>query len=262
MVFNSSRRTLGLIGSVVLLCSIVLSLWMFRDQVSQRYEDENLKITTLTVAFANIHIIERDDKLIMIDAGYPGHGSRIESLLVEEGYDPNQIDYLILSHGHLDHSGGAAYFQKKYKMKVIGHRGDEPSFALGQRDRRPCPTNFIAVAIEMINKDIVLPKFKADILIDGEYDLSQLGFRGKLMPMAGHTEGSTNILFDNKLFVGDLITAVPLLNRPMTHYYMCDLKQNRAQIAENLKLSNVDAWFLGHENPLLPKDVQSYLDRF
>ena len=261
MSLTSYRRPLVFCCITALVVSLALPLWMFRSHVSQRYEDEEIKITTFTVAFANIHIIERDEKLIMIDSGYPGHGSKIEELFAKEGYDPKKIDYLILTHGDPDHSGGAAYFQKKYNMKVIGHRGDEPSFALGQTQTH-CPTNPVASVIAVINKGMVMPKFNADILIDVEFDLATLGFRGKIFPMPGHTDGSTIILFDNKLFVGDLITAFPFLNRPMTHYYMCDLAQNRTQIAKSLELTEVDTWFLGHADPLLPKEIQSFLDGF
>ena len=84
------------------------------DGFKSRYESANLVVTTFSVAFANVYLIERNDKLIMIDSGYPGDEKIIDNLIRKHGFNPENIDYLILTHGHVDHSGGAHYFQEKY----------------------------------------------------------------------------------------------------------------------------------------------------
>ena len=40
------------------------------------------------------------------------------------GLDPAQIKYVIVSHGHGDHSGGAKYLQDKFGARVILSEAD------------------------------------------------------------------------------------------------------------------------------------------
>ncbi len=60
------------------------------------------------------------DGIILIDTIYPYNS---EELVVggmqKLGLDPKQIKYLIISHAHADHIGGAEMIQKKYGAKVV-----------------------------------------------------------------------------------------------------------------------------------------------
>ncbi|MCG8672963.1 MAG: MBL fold metallo-hydrolase [Pseudomonadales bacterium] len=247
------------ITTISLVGFISVAVWFTRDQVTNLLNIDDLKVTTINVSFANIFLIERNDKLIMIDSGNPGHGPRIEAQIDKAGYDPKDIDYLILTHGHLDHSGTARYFKDKYGMKIIGHAGDNESFSTGKR-MHVCPTNRTAKFFKSISGDIKIDPFDVDILINEEYDLDQLGISGKIIPWPGHTDGSIVIQFDDAVFVGDLIAGEPLSPQvPMTHFFMCDLEQNRQQIRRLLEKKEIKTWYLGHFGPLLPEAVEKYL---
>jgi metallo-beta-lactamase class B len=60
------------------------------------------------------------DGIILIDTIFPYNS---EELIVggmqKLGLDPKQIKYLIISHAHTDHIGGAEMLQKKYGMRVV-----------------------------------------------------------------------------------------------------------------------------------------------
>ena len=53
------------------------------------------------------HLITLDDgKKILLDCGlYQGHSSKMEELNREWFFKPSEIDYVVLSHAHIDHSG-------------------------------------------------------------------------------------------------------------------------------------------------------------
>ena len=54
----------------------------------------------------------RDRKNILIESGYPSdHGMLVEGL-TQLGLAPNDIDYLALTHIHLDHAGGAGHLAR------------------------------------------------------------------------------------------------------------------------------------------------------
>ncbi|MBR3648498.1 MAG: MBL fold metallo-hydrolase [Paludibacteraceae bacterium] len=65
------------------------------------------------------HLITTDDDVrILLDCGmYQGKGKETDSRNRELGFDPTKIDYLILSHAHIDHSGLIPYIYR------LGFRG-------------------------------------------------------------------------------------------------------------------------------------------
>ena len=60
------------------------------------------------------HLITTDDgKKILLDCGmYQGKGMETDSMNRNLGFDPETINYLILSHAHIDHSGLIPYMYK------------------------------------------------------------------------------------------------------------------------------------------------------
>lgn len=66
------------------------------------------------------HLITTDSgKRILLDCGmYQGKGMDTDAANRDLGFDPQQIDYVILSHAHIDHSGLIPYIYKH------GFRGD------------------------------------------------------------------------------------------------------------------------------------------
>jgi metallo-beta-lactamase family protein len=65
------------------------------------------------------HLITLDNgKKILLDCGmYQGKGMETDSLNRNLGFSPQEIDYLVLSHAHIDHSGLIPYLSK------LGFRG-------------------------------------------------------------------------------------------------------------------------------------------
>ncbi|WP_227816645.1 MBL fold metallo-hydrolase [Nitrogeniibacter aestuarii] len=59
---------------------------------------------------AAIHVIVSDDALAIVDTGNNDTAPRVMSVLAELGYRPEQVTYVLLTHIHLDHAGGAGAF--------------------------------------------------------------------------------------------------------------------------------------------------------
>ena len=57
----------------------------------------------------------------------------IEPEMQKAGFDPAQIKYILVGHGHADHFGGASYLQMKYHSKVLAAM---PDWAAVQRGGR------------------------------------------------------------------------------------------------------------------------------
>ena len=68
------------------------------------------------------HLITTDKGIkILLDCGmYQGKGMETDSMNRDLGFEPNEIDYLVLSHAHIDHSGLIPYIHTKgFKGTII-----------------------------------------------------------------------------------------------------------------------------------------------
>ncbi|MEH6571317.1 MAG: MBL fold metallo-hydrolase [Halioglobus sp.] len=234
------------------------------DSASIIEDSDARRIVRLDVASANVYVIEENDRRLMIDAGNPGDEDRYEALMQEVGIDPATIDYAILTHGHIDHAGTAASFQERHGIQVIGGAGDQAMMAAGG-DVDYCPTSMTARYIRMTLEGSRYPVFKLDRVIEMDgppVDLAELGMSGRILPHAGHTPGSVVILIGQHAFVGDLIRGGIVANEtPTTHFFMCDLEENRRRIGEILALDGVEQWHPGHFGSFPTKAVRAYLEK-
>jgi glyoxylase-like metal-dependent hydrolase (beta-lactamase superfamily II) len=68
---------------------------------------------------ANAFLIEGDDGLTLIDAGYPGKEAAVFGAIREIGRSPDQLKHLIFTHGHPDHIGSAAAIVRETRCEDL-----------------------------------------------------------------------------------------------------------------------------------------------
>lgn len=71
-------------------------------------------------------VLKTSEGLILIDAMNNEDDARtlIEAGMVKLGLDPKQIKYILVTHGHGDHYGGASYLARKYGARVVASDAD------------------------------------------------------------------------------------------------------------------------------------------
>jgi glyoxylase-like metal-dependent hydrolase (beta-lactamase superfamily II) len=118
------------------------------------------------------YLITTSDGLILIDSLY---GSWIPQLITNIrtlGFDPADVKYVIATHGHFDHSGGAGYMQRRFGSSVVM---TEEDWAL--TEAKP---EFAQFYSPVPQRDVVA--------VDG--DVVELGdTKIELFETPGHTEG-------------------------------------------------------------------------
>jgi metallo-beta-lactamase class B len=124
--------------------------------------------------------IQTSDGIILIDTLNSSDEARdvLVPGLKKMGLDPARIRYIILGHGHNDHTGGASYLQGTYEARVLMGGPDWDSTIKGQRPDRPAP-----------KRDIVVTDGQKITLGDTTVTLA-------LTP--GHTPGTLAVLFPVK----------------------------------------------------------------
>lgn len=217
---------------------------------------------TLSKTGTNFYLIKENDNYLMVDTGTPNNGEKIEKVLLKNNIDPKQITHIILTHGHYDHAGNAAYFKTKFGTKIIAGKGDLNMIEQHGEDPHLCATSGFASFGKTFIKNVHYSIFETDVWIDKPYDLSKIGFSGKVIPLAGHTPGSLIVETPKNMFVGDLIRGSLLsTKKAKRHFYMCDVNDNNQDIDTVYQIAPKKTWYLGHGGSLNEKEIQRFLQK-
>ena len=75
-----------------------------------------------------VHLIDTDDGLLLIDSGSCGATAMLIQAIWEAGFKPQDVKWIIHSHGHVDHIGGANFFKKMFGTKLYLGEPDADMF--------------------------------------------------------------------------------------------------------------------------------------
>jgi len=155
--------------------------------------------------FVNIYLIFRGDNIILLDTGISG--KPLIEFIEEEGLSYENLELVILTHYHFDHTGGLKNIIEKISAQIASHK-----------DEAPLIKEKIGITPSML-------------LHDGQiiHDL-------QVIHTPGHTPGHIALL-DKKtkaLFVGDLIYEENGQLIEIPYKYSMDPDKNRESIKKLL----------------------------
>jgi glyoxylase-like metal-dependent hydrolase (beta-lactamase superfamily II) len=202
------------------------------------------------MGMANAFLIEDDDGLTLVDAGFPGKEAAVFGAIRELGRSPGQLKHLIFTHGHPDHIGSAAAIVRETGARTYMHPLDIAIAESGGpfRPMKPAPGLLGTVLCRLFfHPDELLEPVAIDhALTAGE----RLAIAGgiEVIHTPGHCAGQVALLWHRgrMLFAGDVGTNVMGLGDPVGFE---NLEEGRASQRKVAGLS-FDAAGFGHGAPI------------
>ena len=179
--------------------------------------------TPLIELSINAFLINTGKNLILVDTGAgelfgPNAAGRLVSNLRAAGYRPEQIDTVLLTHLHADHSGGLSVGgQRQFTNAVVYVDKRDPAFWLDADQEKAAPENrrrFFRQAHATVDPYVRAGRLRT-------FEGATLLFPGiRSIPAYGHTPGHTAYMVDSRgqrlLLWGDVIHCAEVQFRDPT----------------------------------------------
>ncbi len=203
--------------------------------------DETLEVMVVKIV-DGIHALETfaqtalvvDSHLILIDTGVDSKATDLLKALKRIGYQPRDIEFIVITHTHPDHVGGLKTMVEKTEAVVAAHEIEIPYITRKERyPGPPGPQRHEPVDVNHVLKDS--DKFEGLLVIY----------------TPGHTPGSIALLAEEKsvLIAGDSVQNEGGL-QPMDDRYNINPEQHRESI-KKLAQFEFEHLIPGHGRPVI-----------
>ncbi|MFO7849054.1 MAG: MBL fold metallo-hydrolase [Spirochaetia bacterium] len=181
------------------------------------------EIRTIASGKVNAYVVRSEGKIILVDTGMKGKYKKAERALASMGSDCTDIDLVILTHTHYDHSGNAAECKKTSGASIVVHAAEAENLRSGISLIPSGATSLGKIAVGLAKAlgfgKVKFPSVEPDTVFgasaqeagfaDGEipsFDLHSYGFPGIALHTPSHSPGSLSLISDEgSCFPGDIL---------------------------------------------------------
>jgi glyoxylase-like metal-dependent hydrolase (beta-lactamase superfamily II) len=148
-----------------------------------------------------VYALESSDGLVLIDSGVKADASTVKRELATLGLDWRRVRAVLLTHAHLDHSGGAEFLRTSTGAMIYAGKGDAAVLRAGG------PREAYFSTFDMPGN--TAHPTTVDVELEGDECLAFGDVRLQVLATPGHTPGSLCYLLVRKnlrvLFTGDVV---------------------------------------------------------
>lgn len=211
-------------------------------------------IVEIPTRLVKVYLVKGERGCILIDTGFPGNGKKITEFLIKKGIDSQNIELILITHGHIDHYGSARELRELTGAPIAIQELD----AEGPRKGIPAhlyPRGFLGRAINFYSSRQRVEPFDPDIILQGDEDLGKYGVEGRVVRTPGHTPGSISVVVPEAAIVGDLIVGKFFFSKaPAYSSFILDREQLRQSVRRLLEYSP-KVFLSCHGGPFEPQAV-------
>lgn len=201
-------------------------------------------INMITCGVENLYVLRGEKGDILIDTGTEEDRDTIEIWLRE--YNVKRI---VLTHGHNDHIGNAAYFAGLLGAEIAMSRFDA-ALARNNRLHKVYFTTLRGKVIWEASRELFdsfSDKFKVDIFLEDGMDIGgDLGIDCKAVRLDGHTKGSFGIMRGGDLYVGDALMNFVIPSSSL----ICESPKAAKETLYKISALSPERIFFGHGKPI------------
>ncbi len=221
------------------------------------------RVHRLTQGIANFYLIEESGKLVLVDAGTPKDWNLFVQAVSALGHRADDLDAVLLTHAHSDHTGFAEQARATTGSRVFIHRADEDMARTGKaaapNERKV--TSYLLMRQLYITFWIlaragatkIIPIKELATFADGE--TVDVPGRPRVIHTPGHTDGSAVLTVEDRsvVFTGDaLCTLNPLTGRQGPQIMPSGMNLDSTQAMgslDNIAGVKADVLLAGHGDP-------------
>ncbi len=169
---------------------------------------------------SNIYLIA-GKTLILIDTGMKGDGVLVLEAIRGLGRKPSEVSHILITHGHIDHTGSLAHIKRETGAQVLAGAADR-DFIEGRRKtaalgREGFGGKLFRMALYLM--ETVFFRYEpapVDTALTGDTALQLPDFAIQALATPGHSPGSFSFYLPDKkiLFTGDALSGVPVPRLP------------------------------------------------
>ncbi len=196
--------------------------------------------------WSNAYLLVEKERLTLVDAGLPGYGKKILAYIVSIGRNPSELERVIVTHSHPDHTGSLKRLVQITGATIMAHTADT------RRDNK--------TESRRLHYPAQPPSFDWDLPLLRRIPVHELMEDGQLLPVLGglrvmhtpgHTPGSVCLyLKDQKvLFTGDTLISDGYCFRRPVPFPGTSFRDYRASV-DRLALLPFETACVGHGKPL------------
>ena len=150
--------------------------------------------THLVLRYKQSYLIRTSSGYCLIDTGHLNHFLDFKSALFNNGINYSEINNVILTHHHEDHTGYAYRLLKETKAQLIVHQNALPYLIKGTHDEKGVHWNVYVDKILNITSKIIkfghkfepIQTQKGDLIINRNiFNLKNVGIDGKILLIRG-----------------------------------------------------------------------------
>lgn len=192
----------------------------------------------------NCYIIRGTDGDILVDTGISKYRDEIETWLLNYN-----VKLIVLTHGHNDHIGNAAYFSELYGAPIAISKDDE-LLAEDNLCRHFYSVGAAGKVVAALSKKPMSQRselFEVSIYLEDGMELGKnFGADCKAIKLDGHTKGSFGFISGTDLYLGDAAMNYISPSFPA----ICESPKAARASLEKIKAFKTERIFFGHGSPI------------